>query len=802
MGSEYSTFGQWVKTKRKERGLTQKALGLQVGYAEITVRQIEKDTYNLTRFVTERFVTCLATDVDEASAIIGFALKQASAASTTTAHSINYHSATPFIGRQSEIKQIADLLRNPNCRCISIVGVGGIGKTRLAVQCLSAISDSAFQHSVFVDLSEATIIEQAARMIAVAVGIIITPFTTVVSQILHALTSRNMLLVLDNFEQLLPEGVGFLSAVLEHSPRTKMIITSRERLQIRGEWSIRLQGLGMTDTSPPTDAQELFINTAQRINDQFLSTETEMIHAICRLLQGIPLAIEMAATWTNVHTCAEILNGVTNNALDLTSRYQDIDKRHKSLQTIFETTWKRLSLHEQEALMRLAVFRGGFTLVAAQKVASADKTTLAFLQEKMLIHPLSEGRLVLHEMIRQLALQKLMLDEEEWRDTHTVHAEYFVQLFSTSADRIKYISAREAISHINREIENMRVAWNTLLEQHRTDWFDQCWESMWLFFNVTSRFREGEDWFSAVIDAFAASSVNTNVNHTADFNRVLVANFLLRQGRIPESYAFISNSQLETVRHSVKVRERYLFYFVESYVFHALGNSQAALVSGEAGLQDAIFMEKDPYFLITGYYQMGRVHHLLGNSETAHQYLSSALQLYRENKLGWGMGLVLTELGLVAETMGRINEALAYYEAVLDAVNDWEEVWNYYRTRISIGRVKLALGQTREAIAILYATLRDSQINPHIGLEIDCFVEIAIILKLFGDISWAILLLEYCSKHPECFQPVRDRAADYLKKLTAEVPDQTVSVARNLFPANKSDVTVYLLARLEQFTQR
>ena len=165
------------------------------------------------------------------------------------------------------------------------------------------------------------------------------------------------------------------------------------------------------------------------------------------------------------------------------------------------------------------------------------------------------------------------------------------------------------------------------------------------------------------------------------------------------------------------------------------------------------------------------------------------------------MGLVLTELGLVAEAMGRITDALAYYEAVLAAVTEWEEIWNYHRTRINIGRVKLALGETQEAISIFCATLQGLLSNPQLGLEIDCFVEVALVLKSLDEPSWARLLLEYCAVHPECFQPVRDRATDYLKKLTAELPDQNVSAARNLFPVNKRDVCNMLLKRLDLIQQ-
>jgi|GEM_PF-6317602 len=792
------SFGQWVREQRKQRSLTQKALGGLAGYAEITVRQIEHDTYKLTRFVVERFVNCLAGEGDDPETITRFALKQLPASVDALQNEAGYRSGTPFIGREAELAQIAALLRNPECRCISIVGVGGVGKTRLAGRILATFPAEFAQEAWFVNLTEITSPELMARAIADATGIALTPFAPPSEQVLQALKSKHILLVLDNFEQLVPAGTPLLNAMLEQAPGIKLIITSRERLQISGEWSIRLEGLVTTDQSSLPDAVSLFVSTAQRMNNHFVLSETESIHTICRLLQGIPLAIEMAASWTDVYPCSEILSSVTNKALHLTSRYQDVEERHRSLQAVFETTWERLSPHEQLTLMRLAVFRGGFTFDAAQKIAATDKMMLAFLQEKMLVHPQSDNRLVLHEMIRQLALQKLALDEQEWRDARLSHAEYFMQLLSHSANRIKYNQAREEILYITRELENVYVAWDTMLAQRRTDWFDLCWEGAWLFFNVTSRFREGEAWFRSTADIFVTTSPNAKEKHIGIFSGILTANYMLRQGRVPEALALVSSPQIDAIRNSSDPVDRYFFHFILSYLFHAVGNGQAALLNAEIGLQALNFMADDLYARATSYFQIGRVHHLLGNSEGAYQYLADSLRLFREHKIGWGMGLILTELGLVAETNGQINDALAYYEAVLAAVTEWEEVWNFYRTQISIGRVKLALGRIQEAIAIFYSTLQGLQNDPQIGLEIDCFVEVGLAIKHFDDASLAIVLLEYCSVHPECFQPIRSRADAYLKTLTAEMSALDVSAARNLFPANKREVSVMLLDRLNR----
>lgn len=795
------TFGQWIRERRKQRGLTQKGLGKLVGYAEITVRQLEHDTYTLTRFIVERFVSCLALEGDDSEAIIRFAVRQLPVPAVSSSASALYRQGTPFIGRETELEQIQNLLRNPACRCISIVGLGGVGKTRLAVQVIATEAGDVSREVAFVSLAEATTTEQMARNIAEAVGIALSPFGTSVNQILQALAARPMLLVLDNFEQLLPNGAVFIAELLELSSAVQIIITSRERLQISSEWSIQLQGLGMNYDSPLADAVQLFVSTAKRLNHRFVPSEQAAIEAICGLLQGIPLAIEMAASWTDIHTCSEILRGVTDKVLDLTSRHRDISDRHKSLQAVFEATWERLSRLEQVALSRLAVFHGGFTLTAARKVTETDEKVLIFLQEKMLIHSQGDGRLALHEMIRQLALHKLMLDEPAWTDARTSHAEYYMHLLSSSANRMKYSFAREEVLRIRTELDNIRAAQEILLAERRTDWFEMSWESIWLFFNITSRFREGESWFRSIADAFSSAEFKKKGTDISAFSSILVAGYLLRQGRVPEALTCILAPHVTPIGESEIPLEQHFFHFLKSYVMHAVGDSDGAFKSLEKGLKALHLMEHDAYYRVTAYFQAGRVQHLIGNYETGHQFLIDSLRLHREHRLGWGKGLILTELGLIAEAMGKVSDALAYYEAVLAAVSEWEEVWNYFRTQINIGRVKLTLGQVHEAAAIFYATLQSLRNDPQIGLEIDCFVEIALVLKQFDAAPLAVVLLEYCSVHPECFQPIRNRATHCLKTFKAEMPTLDTTASRNLFPDLKSEVVTLLLDQLDHIRQ-
>ncbi len=800
--SSVRSFGQWVRARRKARGITQKALGSLIGYAEITIRQVESDSYALTRFVVERLVEALADEDDDRDAILRFALKQATTVDRTTQTGVGYRSGTPFLGRDAEMAHIAALLRDPDCRCISIVGVGGVGKTRLATRAFATFSQEFFQEAWFINLTETTTPEQLARAIASAVGITLTPFASSEEQIVQALSAREILLALDNFEQLLPDSTQLLTAILERAPGIKLLITSRERLQISSEWSIRLQGLGMTDDSPLTDAVTLFVSTAQRRNQHFIPAEGDAIHAICRSLQGIPLAIEMAASWTDVFSPSEILRSLSTKVLDLTSRYRDSGERHKSLQAVFETTWERLSAREQSALLRLAVFRGGFTMDAAQAVAATDAAVLAFLQDKMLVDRRSENRLILHEMIRQLALQKLMADELAWRDARLAHAEYYIESLKHSAQRIKFVYAYEEVPRLHGEIENLHLAWETMLDQRRLDWFDRCWEPLWLYYNITSDFQEGEILFRAAAQVFDGANGNAAEKRQGDFSQVLVASFLLRQGRIPESHLLMTAPRMDEIHRSEDPRDAYHIHVIDSYVFHALGDGVSALASVERALTALSRIEPvDPYLTIVTSFQVGRVKHLLGNAEAAYAQQLETLGLWREDAVGWGAGIVQTELGLAAETRGKPEVALAHYAAVLAAATEWEDVWNYHRTQISIGRVKLALGHIPEAIETFHTTLQGLLGNPQLGLEIDCFAEVAIVLNMAGKRSLSLALLEYCAVHPDCYQSARDTATRYLTSIRTGSSTAIVTTPSTLLPSDKRAIAELLMSEIHTFQQ-
>jgi tetratricopeptide (TPR) repeat protein len=364
------------------------------------------------------------------------------------------------------------------------------------------------------------------------------------------------------------------------------------------------------------------------------------------------------------------------------------------------------------------------------------------------------------------------------------------------ASRIKYQYTREEIARLILEVENLFTAWDIMLQQHKIDWFFAAWETLWFFFNMTSRYLEGEKLFRSVLNAINISTANEEEIHSRSLSQILCSWFIFRQGRIPEASALLFAPEMDRIRTNIDASAQYWIHLGDSFVYHAMGNASAALSSIETVAKLVENAGNEPYYVASIYFQLGRVKHLVGDKESSYNYLSESVRICRQNNIIWTVGMVLIELGFVAEADRRLSEALDYYEAVLASTAQFEDLWDYQRAQISIGRIQMALGLVDRAVERQLSTLQAIIRNPVLGVHIDSFVEIALILKHYGEIQLAFVLLEYCATHPECFQPTRNRAMDYLAALREETPNLDVSMARNLLPAAKSEVASFLIDSL------
>jgi predicted ATPase/DNA-binding SARP family transcriptional activator/Tfp pilus assembly protein PilF len=574
-------------------------------------------------------------------------------ATRESAHFTHRHNlpvqSTTFVGRETEQAQIIALLADPHCRLLTLVGPGGVGKTRLALQAVATQLDG-YEHGIwFVALAPLLTADLVAATCLEALNLGQQPHMTPDEQLLHYLRQKHLLLLLDNFEHL-PAAVGLVKAILKTAPQVKLLITTRERLKVQEEWVFTVGGLATPTVTSPIDevqlatvaessASQLFVERARRLQPTFALTagNAAAIAQICRTVDGIPLAIELAAGWSRLLPPAAIAQAMAQDFTFLSSAWQDLPPRHQSLAAVFGHSWRLLTAAEQAALRQLVVFRGGFLADAAQAVAGASLALLAGLVDKSWLRVNESGRFDLHELIRQFIVHQ---NGEPIPEDLARHSRYYGAFLQSQEPFLDGPQQREVLDRLLAEVDNIRQGWHWAVDHIQVESIAQYLKSWQWLGEARSWFKEMAQLFGEAADRVKAHLTNLQQQGNAEGRnraKLILARLL---------YAQACSSSLWDAKLGEILCEESLTYWPEESVGEQYETERLWVTSLRASL-----------FYVQGRYLESNL------------LCRSLLQECLDKNYQAVLQVIYERLGYNAYTQGQFEEAQQWFEQSLATAN-------------------------------------------------------------------------------------------------------------------------------------
>ncbi|WP_420640747.1 ATP-binding protein [Candidatus Leptofilum sp.] len=598
--------------------------------------------------------------------------------------------ATPFVGREATLSEITQRLTDPSCRLLSLVGLGGIGKTRLAIQVAQNLAEQPFKQAAFTDgiyfvrLSSLNSVGQLVTAVANAIHFSFYQDVDPAEQLFNYLREKKILLVLDNFEHLLDlshqengsDGAGFVAALLAKVPFITILVTTRERLNLQEEWVYPVDGMRYPDNDDVKklaelegySAIQLFGQSAQRVQPDFsLRDEQACVLKICRLVEGVPLALELAATWLKVLPCVEIAREIERSLDLLTTTLRNVPDRHRSMRLVFEHSWQLLSAREQAVLQRLSLFQGGFRQRAAAQVAGAMLPDLAALVEKSLLKVRGNGRYYLHDLLRQFTAEKLAENPQAKKDAQNKHRDFFIGFLQKQEPLLKGKQQKTALEELREEISNVQTAWQLAVAQQNMAAVEKGLDSLYEFYWISSRYQEG-------VDTLRQTAVQLDDHLPETLSTKLVA----RQGALYAALGMYGLAR-ELLQKSLSGARQLQLSSEIVFSLDALGKVMA--VQGDSAQAAQLYKEGltlsrglgSRRRIAVALYNLGWIAVGEGDYPMAKRHFTESLSLNRASENEIGIAEVLDSLGMVdfflgeyAAAEGHFQESLAIFRAVGD----------------------------------------------------------------------------------------------------------------------------------------
>lgn len=622
---------------------------------------------------------------------------------------------TPFVGRNTELALIARYLADPVCRCLTLVGPGGMGKTRLA---LTAVAGqlSAFLHGVvFVSLTAVSAPAFMASAIAAALQLPLHGQEEPTQQLLHYLQNREMLLLLDNLEHLLA-GSALLAEILTQAPHVKILATSRERLNLKAEWVMDIGGLTFPEDEATRPLQEysgvqLFLETARRVQTHFMvnAANTNAIGRICRVVEGMPLGIELAAAWVRTLTCDEIAGELGYNLDLLTTTQPDVPARHQSMRAVFAHSWGLLPTVQQTLLGELAVFRRGFRQEAARAICAASLRDLAALVDKSLLQRDEvQGRFVLHELLRQFAADKhAMTVAAEHQAVEQRHCHYYLTWLADHTDALQGEEPHLAVAAILPELENIRQAWHWAVVHGEWEALGRALAAWRNFYHLRGLYTEAGNWLTEALHHWPVSTDEPSIAapwQTVKGRLLLyAAEILVLQAHYPKALDQAEAADklaMQLAAPGLKGQAQAMLGLIR----RLQGTPALALIHQQRAaplLQQSGARRLYAQLLV----EMGKSYEQLHEWDKALDLQGVALRLFEELGDSWGSTMCWRARGGVYYGAGNLEQALACHQHALSLAQRIQASAELVRCNAEIGEVCWRIGRYAQALAHLQQTL-------------------------------------------------------------------------------------------------
>ncbi len=613
---------------------------------------------------------------------------------------------TPFIGRLDELREIQAHLNQPECRLLTILGPGGIGKTRLSIQA-AAEQVEIFQHGVyFIPLAPLNSGEQIIPAIADALKFTFYQKENPRQQIINYLRGKKILLVLDNFEHLVSYS-DIVSEILAAAPEVKILVSSRERLNLREEYPYELGGLKTPEPDQEIDIESassvrLFLQSAERIRPDFEIPREDRICVarICRLVAGTPLGIELAAGWLRVLSCQEIANEIEISLDFLETNTRNIPERHRSLRAVFEYSWKLLNAAEQQVLAGFSVFQSPFSREAAEALFDSGKKSILLsaisgLVDKSLLKHNPNGKYELHTLLRQYALELAAKQPEQLHTFRVKHAQYYLGLVARLEADLQGKKQAEALEMIAETLEDIRLAFSFGLQSNLWSEIQASIPGLHQFYATRGRDEELRAFFEESVTKMPAQAplaLKLSIQTFYAAALVLANHFAEAEGLLPEIFARLKEEQLDMESAVAAIS-------IASMALQA-GEYQKAIEFTQIVL-DYQVKSQNQAEIGKALDKMGVIAWTMGDMHSARDYFVKSLALFREHGAPTSVARSLDHVGVVYRDTGDFAKAHECFEESVQISEKTGSKTDLLYGANHLAGIMIANNQIEQAIALL-----------------------------------------------------------------------------------------------------